>query len=183
MVHSCLFVGIFPLTWSWASNCYAFLCSRYASTLHSAETSWDHELCWSCLDGVILLCRAAPCMCDQTSVANIPTNKTNKQKVEAGVINCWSKLTALPSSFIAEPDVIRYGISLWPVQVSCPSCVPCQLLVHTYPTCWQVAEGETEQVLALHKHSSATDKMLLWYQHCFGHKSGTQHHTGWHEEN
>ena len=39
----------------------------------------------------------------------------------------------LPASFspilYTEHDVIWYGISLWPVWVSCPGCVPSQRLV------------------------------------------------------
>jgi len=34
------------------------------------------------------------------------------------------------TAFIAEHDTIRYGMSLWSVGVSCPSCVPSQLLAH-----------------------------------------------------
>ena len=40
------------------------------------------------------------------------------------------------TALIAECDVIWYGKSLWPVWVSCPSCVPSQLLVHPQPPCW-----------------------------------------------
>lgn len=36
----------------------------------------------------------------------------------------------LLDSLYAECDVLRYGKSLWPIQVSCPSCDPSQLLVH-----------------------------------------------------
>ena len=42
-----------------------------------------------------------------------------------------------PSSFIVHHDVTWYGISLWPVWVSCPGCVPSQLLVYCQPPCWQ----------------------------------------------
>jgi len=42
----------------------------------------------------------------------------------------------LPQFYIAEHDVIRYGISLWSARVSCPSCVPSQVLVHPQPTRW-----------------------------------------------
>ena len=42
----------------------------------------------------------------------------------------------LPPALYAEHDVIWYGISLWSVGVSSPSCVPSQLLVHPQPTHW-----------------------------------------------
>ena len=42
-----------------------------------------------------------------------------------------------PPSFIVQHDVIWYGISLWPVWVSCLCCVPSQLLVPPQPPCWQ----------------------------------------------
>ena len=35
----------------------------------------------------------------------------------------------LPSLY-ADHDIIQYGISLWPVWVSCPGCAPSHLLVH-----------------------------------------------------
>jgi len=41
-----------------------------------------------------------------------------------------------PSSY-AEHDVIWYWISLWPVWVSYPSCVPSYLLVYLQPFRWQ----------------------------------------------
>ena len=42
-----------------------------------------------------------------------------------------------PTSFIVQHDIIWYGISLWPVGVSCPGCVPFHLLVHSQPPRWQ----------------------------------------------
>jgi len=42
----------------------------------------------------------------------------------------------LPPVFIAECDIIWYGTSFWSVGVSCPSCVPSQLLVQPQPTRW-----------------------------------------------
>jgi len=42
----------------------------------------------------------------------------------------------LPPALYADHDVIWYGISLWLAGVSCPSCVPSQLLVHPQPTLW-----------------------------------------------
>ena len=43
-----------------------------------------------------------------------------------------------PQLYIAEHEVIRYGISLWSVGCipSCPVCVPSQLLVHPQPPRW-----------------------------------------------
>jgi len=42
----------------------------------------------------------------------------------------------LPPAFIAERDIIWYGMSLWSFEVSCPGCVLSQLLVHPQPTRW-----------------------------------------------
>ena len=36
---------------------------------------------------------------------------------------------SFPPSLYTGHDVLWYGISLWPVWVSCPGCVPSQLLV------------------------------------------------------
>ena len=78
----------------------------------------------------------------------------------------------LPSAFYAEHDVIGYGISLWSVGLSCPSCVPSQLFLHAQSTHWWV--GVTaEKALTLCKHCSAIMKTSLNYQHCFRHKSKT----------
>ena len=41
-----------------------------------------------------------------------------------------------PPSLYTGHDVIWYGISLWPVWVSCPGGVPSQLLVPLQPSCW-----------------------------------------------
>jgi len=38
-------------------------------------------------------------------------------------------LASFPALY-TEHDVIRHGISLWPVWVSCPGYAPSQLLVH-----------------------------------------------------
>jgi len=43
--------------------------------------------------------------------------------------------TTLPV-FIAEHDAVWYGISLWPICVSCAGCVPSQLLAYSQPTYW-----------------------------------------------
>lgn len=45
------------------------------------------------------------------------------------LVRDWWLLANSPS-FYAEYDILRYGISLWPVQVSCPSWDPSQILVH-----------------------------------------------------
>ena len=37
-------------------------------------------------------------------------------------------------SLCTEHDVTWYGMSLWPVWVSCPGCAPSQLLVHLQPS-------------------------------------------------
>ena len=40
---------------------------------------------------------------------------------------------SFPPSLYTKHDVIWYGIPLWIVWVSCPGCVPSQLLVHSQP--------------------------------------------------
>ena len=51
----------------------------------------------------------------------------------------WSVLSppqpAAPSLYTGH-DSAWYGIPLWPVWVSCPGCVPSQLLVPLQPSCW-----------------------------------------------
>ena len=42
----------------------------------------------------------------------------------------------LPPSLYTGHDVIWYGISLWPVWVSCPGGVRSQALVPLQPSCW-----------------------------------------------
>jgi len=49
---------------------------------------------------------------------------------------CAPFLHLSPDLYIAEHDIIQYGISLWSVGVSCPGCVPSHLLVHPQPTHW-----------------------------------------------
>ena len=46
-------------------------------------------------------------------------------------------LASFPPSLYTEHDIIWYGISLWPVGVSCPGCVLSQLLVPPQPSRWQ----------------------------------------------
>lgn len=82
----------------------------------------------------------------------------------------------LSPALYKEGNVIWYGISHWPVWVSCPMCFPFQLYIQL--TRW----GEKRKTLALFKCCSATDKTLVCYQHCLSHKLNTQHYTGCHEE-
>ena len=42
-----------------------------------------------------------------------------------------------PQSLLLEHDAIRHGTSPWSAGVSCPGCVPSQLLVHPQPAHWQ----------------------------------------------
>ena len=89
------------------------------------------------------------------------------------------KIASLPV-FNAEHDVIWHGISLWSAWVSCLSSVPSQL-AHPHLLA-DVAEWQIEQALALCKHSPATTETSLCYQHCFGHKSKTQLHMSYYED-
>lgn len=72
--------------------------------------------------------------------------------------------TSLPFSFvtpafIADHDIIWYGISFWSIWVTCPCCVP--------PNCWCTlsllavrAVWKAEKSLALYKHSSTTTENI-----------------------
>lgn len=92
----------------------------------------------------------------------------------------WKNST--PLSFIAENDIIHHAVSLCSFEVSCSGYLYPNLL----PIPSLLAEGQsgkTEKVLTLRKNHSATAKMLLSCQHCFGHKSQTRHCAGCSEEN
>lgn len=58
--------------------------------------------------------------------------------------------TSFPWAFIADHIVICYDISLWPVWVSCASCVPSQHLAHSWATGWR---HSLDSVWALLSHS------------------------------
>jgi len=89
----------------------------------------------------------------------------------------------LPSVSVAAhaPGVTWHGTSLCSAPVSCPDCVPSQLLAHPWPTCLRGRGGEEETALALGRYCSATAKTLLCYQCWCSHK--TWHHEGCCEEN
>uniref|UniRef100_A0A672TUV7 Dipeptidase n=1 Tax=Strigops habroptila TaxID=2489341 RepID=A0A672TUV7_STRHB len=63
----------------------------------------------------------------------------------------------------AEHDIIRYGISLGSVGVSCPGCVPSQVLLHPQPNLWW-SRVKSKKALTLCKHCSAITKTSLNYQ-------------------
>lgn len=69
--------------------------------------------------------------------------------------------------FVAEHDVIWFETSFLWIQVSFPCCNPSQPSSHSLQSQW---EGNA---LMLCKHCSA--KTLIWYEHCFSHKSKTKH--------
>lgn len=50
--------------------------------------------------------------------------------------SCCMPLFVLSPTLYAEHDVPRSGIPLWSVGATCSSCVPSQLLVHTWPPLW-----------------------------------------------
>lgn len=55
----------------------------------------------------------------------------------------------LPSPFpkiLWLNTVIQYGITLWSVQVSCPSCISCQPLALTQPTHWVDRERKQKKI-------------------------------------
>ena len=84
-------------------------------------------------------------------------------------------------AFIAEHDVIWYGISLWSLWVSCPGYVPSQDLAHPQPT----GEGGNagERALTLCEHCSAIAKTLVCYRHLSSYQYRAQHYEGCYGEN
>lgn len=59
--------------------------------------------------------------------------------------------------FIAQCDIVWYGISFWPVWVSCPCCTPPSfLLIPSLLT--GRAMGEAEKSFTQYKQCSATTK-------------------------
>lgn len=62
--------------------------------------------------------------------------------------------------FITHHVAKGSGITLWPLGISCPSCVPSQLLVHPLPTHWQ---GGTKQKTCP-RHCSSTTRTLRCYK-------------------
>ena len=90
----------------------------------------------------------------------------------------WAAIPApqlTPPSLYIEHDVIWYGISLWPVWVSCPGYAPSQFPVHLLSSrAW-----EAKKSLTWYKHYLATTKVLVCYQHCSHTKFKTQHYTSY----
>lgn len=64
----------------------------------------------------------------------------------------------------------QYRISIWPIWVGCPTCVPTQPLAHFQPTHWAGRVGK-KKALMLCEHHSATAKTLVYYQCFFSCKS------------
>lgn len=86
-----------------------------------------------------------------------------------------SPSSSFPSACIAECDVIWYGIFLWSVWVSCPSCVISQAFPHTQTTGlrdrgWRDSLGGV-QVLISNSRNTAL------------HKCEAQHYAGCSEKN
>ena len=74
-----------------------------------------------------------------------------------------------PPAFIAEHNVIGYGISLWWVGVSCPGSVPSQYLVHPQGPRWRGGAGHSEGLEAVRALLSSSWDIpglpaLLWSQ-------------------
>lgn len=69
--------------------------------------------------------------------------------------------SSFTSAFIAEHDVVWYGISLWSVWVSCPLLASCASLVAGM-VAWEAEKSST-----LCKHCSATSKTSAYYQYHF----------------
>lgn len=87
---------------------------------------------------------------------------------------------------IAEHDVIRYGISPWLVEVTCPVvCRPPPPRAYCPPPSLFTAgaKRETEAALMLCKCWSAKAGRLVRYQYGFGQSSKPQHRMSCHEEN
>lgn len=76
--------------------------------------------------------------------------------------------------FTAEHDAKLFEISLLWTPVSFPSCNPSQPPAYTL----QRQSGKETKPSCLCKHCSAIAKTLVCCQHCFSHKSKTQHLMG-----
>lgn len=84
--------------------------------------------------------------------------------------------TWLPLSFIILHDTVEYGTAFWPVWMRWPGRVTSQLLVHTWPSCWQGSMRSWKVLSALCKHCSVTAKTLVCYQH-YSHPKPKIHYT------
>lgn len=69
-----------------------------------------------------------------------------------------------PTFLFCSLSMISYGMefSLCSVQVTCPDCIPSQIVVHPQPTHW-LAVWEKENLLVLYKCCSAAAEMLACY--------------------
>lgn len=75
--------------------------------------------------------------------------------------------------------VVECGMSLCPDLISCPGCVLFQLLMPLQPLhCWGGWEGEKA-----FSHCSSVSETSPCCPHSFQHKSKTEHHTNYFEEN
>lgn len=77
-------------------------------------------------------------------------------------------------AFIAKHGGILYAISLWPIWVTCPGCVPSKILVHPQPPC---SQGSIRSRKILVSISSAMQRLisLVYYHHYCHLKYKTQH--------
>lgn len=80
-----------------------------------------------------------------------------------------------PSRFIAENDVVWYGMSLWPAGVSFPESVPSQPILHPQ---LHHCHDSMRKVLDL-KYCCATTNTSVFYQHYSHSKSKTWHLTSY----
>ena len=81
-----------------------------------------------------------------------------------------------PSTLYVQYDVIWYGIA-WPVWVSCPCCIPSQLLMHPPSLLTGRAVRENKKSLTYCKHHLTHWCFSCCYQHYSYPKSETQHCT------
>ena len=94
-------------------------------------------------------------------------------------------LFLLSIRFIAEHDVIGYGISLLSLWVSCPGSVPSQHPAHLQLTGlfrvgWGGVAGEAASMLW--ERCSAVAKTLVRYQRPSSYNSKAQHYEGYYGE-
>lgn len=91
-----------------------------------------------------------------------------------------SSFSPFPSAFIAEHDIIWYGM---PIRVSCPSYVPSQPLAQPHLTHFGWGVGQSREETTFCKNYSVIAKFLKFYQHYLSQKSEVHHHRSWYEEN
>jgi len=96
----------------------------------------------------------------------------------------WATPIKLPFfPFVTGYDVIRYGISLWLIQVICLVVFPPSPLGTPQSIHWGRQCEKQRGAFMLCKHCSTKARTLVCSQYCFGQKPKAQHSMSCYEEN